>query len=328
MERFGRLGAYPTVGAMPERGAGYTGFMKKAFTFLAALALFILPAFALAEGIVPDDIATGGPYLQACDLVRVFDNLLRFAVYFATAIATLMFAYAGFLYVTASASQSNLENARKIFGNVFIGLVFILGAWLIINLVMNVFYDQDRIKYPWNEIQCEGYGDVTVFVDGPPPIDSSLPGSPGGFGQIPADDLLSHQDALKALQAAGVVVDSTSGPGGVQAGCTGAGCTSLLGIQERTVENTVALKKGCPDCEIVVTGATERGVHAAKGGHEQGYKVDLDDTPSLNNFIEKSEKFTRSGTQNGYPVYKDVCGNTYVKEGDHWDVLVIRKCSF
>ncbi len=312
--------------------------MKKAVLFFGLSLFFILPLVSVAwvpgEPLVPQCFSVvtengfTGSYCEACHLVQLFDNLLQFAVYLSVAIATLMFTYAGFLYVTASAKQENIQTAKGIFGNVFIGLVFVLGAWLIINLVMNVFYDQDRIKYPWNEIQCEGYGNVTVFVDGPPPIDSSLPGSPGGFAQIPADDLLDHQTAVDALREAGVVVTSTSGEGGVQAGCTGAGCTSLTGIQERTVENTVALKEGCPDCDIVVTGATERGVHAANGGHEQGYKVDLDDTPSLNNFIEKSGKFTRSGTQNGYPVYKDVCGNTYLKEGDHWDVLVIQKCSF
>lgn len=305
--------------------------MKKALIFLGTSALFLVPLTGFAaEGffgsIVPDRVLQCAPYCEACDLVALFDNVLRFAVYFSAIVATLMFTYAGFLYVTASAKQDNITQAKKIFGDVFTGFVFILGAWLIINVIMSIFVEEKA--YPWNEIECEGYRDVTVFVPGPPGIDSSIPGGSGGYAQVPADTLLSHSDALDALQKAGVDVTSTSGPDGVQSGCIGDGCTSLRGIQERTVEQVIALKEGCGvDCKVIVTGGTERGVHATNGGHEKGYKVDLEDTPSLNKYIEESGKFTRSGTQNGYPAYKDSCGNTYLKEDDHWDVLVISKCS-
>lgn len=158
--------------------------MKKTLIFLGTFSLFLIPLSGFAaEGffgsIVPDRVLQCAPYCEACDLVALFDNVLRFAVYFSAIVATLMFAYAGFLYVTASAKQDNISQAKKIFGDVLTGFIFILGAWLIINVIMSVFVEEKA--YPWNEIKCEGYAEVKtplVIPNFPPPIDSDLDGNP------------------------------------------------------------------------------------------------------------------------------------------------------
>lgn len=108
--------------------------------------LTFLPGVALAAGtsffgpIVPACTEYGGavPICQACNLVQLADNILRFFVSLSVMIAALMFAYAGFLYVSASSNKQNIDSARKIFTNVFIGLIFVLAAYLIIDMTLKV----------------------------------------------------------------------------------------------------------------------------------------------------------------------------------------------
>lgn len=254
--------------------------MKKAFIFFGAFALVIAPFFVLAapgfSPIIPEDIATGGPYLQACDAVRVFDNLLRFAVSFAVIVATLMFTYAGFLYVTASANQNNLESAKKIFGNVFLGLLFILGAWLIINVVMNVFVPQEKLKFPWNEIRCVEYTSV-------PSVDIETVGT----GKVGSEKLEAENRALLALEDVGVNKPACT------AGQT-TDCTNTAGLKAQTIGYVAGVKDQCDAaigaaCDITITGGTEGGHSGGTnpGSHGGGDKVDLRVTPNLNTYVEK-----------------------------------------
>ena len=70
--------------------------------FFSALPLVSL-AWAPGDPIVPQCSFGGGsgPYCQACDLLQLANNIIAFTIYLSAFIATIMFAYAGFLYVTA-----------------------------------------------------------------------------------------------------------------------------------------------------------------------------------------------------------------------------------
>lgn len=155
--------------------------MKKALVFMGALLFLVAPAAVFADSflgpIVPQNIQDGGPYLQACHLVQLFDSALKFAVGFATLVATVMFVYAGFLYVTAAANQDNLNKAKTVFGNVFIGFVIVLVAWLVVDLIMSVFVNEKEVG-PWNRIECVKVEDRTPYYPRGGAIDSSLPGNP------------------------------------------------------------------------------------------------------------------------------------------------------
>lgn len=57
----------------------------------------------------------------------------------AVPIAAIMFAYAGFIMVTAGGESSSAKTkAKDIFLNTLIGLVLALAAWLIIKLLLNI----------------------------------------------------------------------------------------------------------------------------------------------------------------------------------------------
>jgi hypothetical protein len=67
---------------------------------------------------------------------HVVQTLLSLAVYLGVFLAVLLFAYAGFLFVTNPANPGNIDNAKDAIKNALIGLVIILGAWLLINTVL------------------------------------------------------------------------------------------------------------------------------------------------------------------------------------------------
>jgi hypothetical protein len=127
--------------------------------FLLVAALTCIPAAVYAAEtnffgpIVPPCTEGGTAGLcQACNLVQLGQNILRFFVSLSVVAATVMFAYAGFLYVSASSNRSNLDSARTIFVNVFIGLILILTAYLIIDLTLKVLTGQPLSAI--SKIQC------------------------------------------------------------------------------------------------------------------------------------------------------------------------------
>src|SRR3989344_9682176 len=46
-------------------------------------------------------------------------------------VATMGFAYAGFLYITAAGSEEKIKHAHSIFVKILVGFTLMLGAWLI-----------------------------------------------------------------------------------------------------------------------------------------------------------------------------------------------------
>ncbi|TAJ13163.1 hypothetical protein EPO56_03380, partial [Patescibacteria group bacterium] len=90
--------------------------MKKIWLSFYSFFLLLLPFSVLgyepletgeSGGLVPDCF---GPFCRACDLAFLSNNVITFAIGFAVIVATLMFAYAGILYVTAAnAGQEQIK---------------------------------------------------------------------------------------------------------------------------------------------------------------------------------------------------------------------------
>ncbi|MBL7045212.1 MAG: hypothetical protein ISR98_01290 [Parcubacteria group bacterium] len=112
--------------------------MKKILIFFFVLALMLTP-IAVTQAQIFDTIV---PCTDSCgwnDIVQLGDNILSFLIAFAVVIATIMFTYAGFLYLTAGGNPSRLSKAHSIFINVGIGFIFVLGAFLIVKLILDTF---------------------------------------------------------------------------------------------------------------------------------------------------------------------------------------------
>lgn len=133
--------------------ARYTGVMSRmkvlaryapyAGAVLLAL-ITVVPHFALAAAgtlqpgftIVPDvcNCAQGAGW--GC-LLSVFQNLTTFILYIGVLASVLAFAYAGFLLVTNATNPSNRSKARQVMIDAVVGLVIVLGGWLIVNTLIS-----------------------------------------------------------------------------------------------------------------------------------------------------------------------------------------------
>ncbi|MBU0999080.1 hypothetical protein KKG24_02105 [Patescibacteria group bacterium] len=112
---------------------------KKFIIYLAVFLILIMPAFSLAAGLVPCDNSEGQP----CDF-KAFMNLINTVIHFilyymVIPIAAIMFAYAGFLMVTAGGEIASARTkAKSIFTNAIIGLIFAMAAFLIIRTILSI----------------------------------------------------------------------------------------------------------------------------------------------------------------------------------------------
>lgn len=102
------------------------------------------------EKLVPE---CTGDICGYCDILPLIQNIIGFAIYLAVIVATLMFVYAGFIYLTARGNPDRLKKAHGIFWNVFFGLIFVLAAFLIVDTVMKAFIKESKFG-PWNKIEC------------------------------------------------------------------------------------------------------------------------------------------------------------------------------
>ena len=113
--------------------------IKKFVIFLSVFLILIIPALSLAEGgLVPCDNTT-----QPCDFTQ-FMNLINIVIHFilydmVIPISAIMFAYAGFLLITAGSEAAGARTkAKSIFLNVVLGLIIAVAAFLIIRTILSI----------------------------------------------------------------------------------------------------------------------------------------------------------------------------------------------
>lgn len=111
--------------------------MQKIKKFLISGLLFFLPVFSFAAGLVP---CSDG---KSCDfgaLLALVYNVIKFILYdMVLPISAIMFAYAGFLLITAGGEAAHArQKAKSIFTNTVIGLIFAVAAFLIVKTILSV----------------------------------------------------------------------------------------------------------------------------------------------------------------------------------------------
>jgi hypothetical protein len=123
--------------------------------------LFALaPAISFAAAGLPTQIVPcsgavardGLPACTICHIAELAQNLLNSAIFLAVFMSAILFAYAGWLYLTNEALQGQSE-ARGLFKDVVMGLIVILGAWLVIDTLMKTVSGGQY--FPWNSV-CGG----------------------------------------------------------------------------------------------------------------------------------------------------------------------------
>lgn len=91
---------------------------------------------------------------STCHLVILVQRILSFLVFLGAVIAVFMFLWAGFTALRATGNVSVIKEAKEKFFNALWGFIIVLSSWLIVDVVISIFYDRDRLG-PWNEIVCD-----------------------------------------------------------------------------------------------------------------------------------------------------------------------------
>jgi len=105
------------------------------------LLLLFFPLTSMAAGLIPCDVGCGYN-----DLIILAQNVIEFLIFrIAAPLGAVMFAYAGFLYVTNRGNEGQVSEAHQIFWYVFWGLVVCLAAWLIVNFIVRFLLDPTYI---------------------------------------------------------------------------------------------------------------------------------------------------------------------------------------
>ena len=117
---------------------------------LIFLSIFFLPSLVSAQSI---EIPCTGPFISEefgavdCDfasLMRLISNVLDFLIILSIPLATIAFAWAGFLMLTAAGSESKVSQAKEIFWKVLIGFIFVLSAWLIVRFITTALLNENN----------------------------------------------------------------------------------------------------------------------------------------------------------------------------------------
>ncbi|GMU74393.1 MAG: hypothetical protein AMXMBFR44_5900 [Candidatus Campbellbacteria bacterium] len=113
--------------------------VKRVSAYTLVFLIMASPLLVLAQGggLVP--CGEKGDPCTFNDIIALVNTIINFLIKFvAIPISTILFAWAGFLYLTAAGNPTQIGKATTIFTDVFIGLALALSAWLVVNLVTNV----------------------------------------------------------------------------------------------------------------------------------------------------------------------------------------------
>jgi len=112
-------------------------FFKRILMFAFPLLLVGVPyiVFGQEEGLVQcDGVDVPCDFQELIDLgSRIVDFLFMIAAF----VGALMFAYAGYLYITAVGNESQIATATGIFTKVFFGVIIALAAYLVVELIVD-----------------------------------------------------------------------------------------------------------------------------------------------------------------------------------------------
>ena len=296
--------------------------MKKIFIVLTTLFFICTPLFfafaADTGGIVNCGKDASGTAQDACTICHLIEGVHRIVKYITglmVVVAITVITVAGIMYIV-SAGGGMVAIAKKAILNTLVGITIVLVAFISITFMLNNMFGASSqvlgaggltLDNGWN-FSC----DKTIVSGGDT---STAPGGGGAASGYPATTQ-SEKEARDALE-------QKSG-GKISVWESQSGATSISGLRQESVDGVVAFQKevGAP---ITVTGAAEAGGphKSSNTSHANGYKVDIDDTAVVNNYIEKnytSIPVSKTGRSDISAAYTDGKGNMYYKEGTHWDV--------
>ena len=154
------------------------------YGFAAMLvAVFLVAPSAGAQGLVPmcgSGIYDQAIYCQFCHLFELFNNIIQYLIILGSVVAACIFAWAGILMFTAAGNASQIEKAKRLFGDAFLGFVVALVSVLVVQTLVNSL---GAGQLTWQRVQCSS----NRIVDGGLRVNQGPTISPEGLGtDLPA----------------------------------------------------------------------------------------------------------------------------------------------
>src|SRR3989344_9649438 len=139
------------------RLSAFLSFLVLVLFFAAPFAVFadadhgfppsrLVPECSVATRDATTGITTTTKPCGFADLMHLIRHLIDFAFFLAMPIAVCLFAWAGWLYLSSGGNPGNISKAHGIFWSVFIGLMWVLGAWLVIKLISDALLRPEYIR--------------------------------------------------------------------------------------------------------------------------------------------------------------------------------------
>lgn len=126
--------------------------IKKITPLLIILLVFIIiPSLALAQ-----DNTSQNPLVPNCGennecgythLIILVNNIIGWIVTISVPVAAGVIAWAGFVLMTSGDNAGKRSEAKSIMTKVFIGLAFILSAWIIVSTIVNALLGSSNSVY-------------------------------------------------------------------------------------------------------------------------------------------------------------------------------------
>ncbi len=132
-----------------NKSTSLSSVFNSAIFAILTLSLFIIP-FGLLEaatsGIVPcnptfnaSDSTGVAALTDNCgweQLIALGQNILNYAIVLMALLSVVGIAYAGFLYMSSGGDSGKIKKAHGIFTKIIWGMVFVLGAYLIVKTLL------------------------------------------------------------------------------------------------------------------------------------------------------------------------------------------------
>ncbi len=114
-----------------------------------------------AGGIVPSGTGDFTPEgYGSCELVEMVNNVMQFLIAVSIIIAVIVFIFAGYLMVYSRGDAGQIQRAKGLFGNVLMGVLLLLTAYLIINTILGVLLGSTSAALNWKTIECSYANEV------------------------------------------------------------------------------------------------------------------------------------------------------------------------
>ncbi len=115
--------------------------LTKVLIFVFIIMVLVSPATSLAQertALIPCGTDANPEQCTFTDFITLINRVIDYLIfYLALPLSAIMFAYAGFLLVTAGGGEAKTK-AKGIFFNVLWGLLLAVGAWLIVKTLLSI----------------------------------------------------------------------------------------------------------------------------------------------------------------------------------------------